>query len=163
MSFLEDATFWALVGLILFLALIVYMKVPGQIAGALDKRAETIRTELDQARKLREEAQALLAEYQRKAREAEAEVEEIIDQAKREAEAFGVEARKKVEDYVASRTRMAEDKIAQAEAQALHEVRSLSADVAIAASQRILAARARGATAEALINRAIDDVKAKLH
>lgn len=160
---LEDATFWAAVGLALFLVLILYMRVPRQIAGALDRRAETIRSELDQARKLREEAQALLAEYQRKAREAEAEVEEIIDQAKREAEAFGVEARKKVEDYVASRTRMAEDKIAQAEAQALHEVRSLSADVAIAASQRILAARARGATAEALIKTAIDDVKAKLH
>ncbi len=160
---LEDATFWAFVGLVLFLALIVYMKVPGKIASALDNRAETIRTELEQARKLREEAQALLAEYQRKAREAEAEVEEIIDQAKLEAEAFGAEAKKRVEDYVASRTKMAEGKIAQAEAQAIREVRSLSADVAIAASQRILAARARGAAAEGLITQAIDDVKAKLH
>ena len=91
--FLEDATFWALVGLVLFLALIVYMGVPGSIGAALDRRAEAIRTELEQARRLREEAQALLAEYQRKAREAEAEVEEIIDQAKREAEAFGSEAK----------------------------------------------------------------------
>ena len=160
---LEDAAFWALVGLILFFALIIYMKVPATVTAALDKRADTIRTELDQARKLREEAQALLAEYQRKARDAEAEVEEIIDQAKREADAFGVEAKRRVEDFVTSRTKMAEQKIAQAEAQAVHEVRSLSADVAIAASQRILAARARGATAEALIKRAIDDVKAKLH
>jgi len=160
---LEDAAFWALVGLILFLALVIYMGVPGKVTSALDKRADTIRTELDQARKLREEAQGLLAEYQRKAREAEAEVEEIIDQAKREADAFGVEAKRRVEDYVTSRTKMAEEKIAQAEAQALNEVRSLSADVAIAASQRILSARARGATAEALINRAIGDVKAKLH
>jgi len=115
----EDPTFWALVGLILFFALIIYMKVPGKLTGALDNRAETIRTELEQARKLREEAQALLAEYQRKAREAEAEVEEIIDQAKREADAFGSEAKKRVEDYVASRTKMAEAKIAQAEAQAI--------------------------------------------
>jgi F-type H+-transporting ATPase subunit b len=160
---LEDATFWALVGLILFLALIVYMKVPGKITAALDNRAETIRTELEQARKLREEAQALLAEYQRKAREAEAEVEEIIDQARREAEAFGAEAKKRVEDYVVSRTKMAEGKIAQAEAQAIREVRSLSADVAIGAAQRILSARARGAAAEGLIKQAIDDVKAKLH
>lgn len=160
---LEDATFWALVGLILFFAVIIYMKVPGKLAAALDNRAETIRTELEQARKLREEAQALLAEYQRKAREAEAEVEEIIDQAKREAEAFGAEAKKRVEDYVASRTKMAEGKIAQAEAQAIREVRSLSADVAIAAAQRILAARTRGAAAEGLIKQAIDDVKAKLH
>lgn len=160
---LEDPTFWALVGLILFFAVIIYMKVPGKITGGLDNRAETIRTELEQARKLREEAQALLAEYQRKAREAEAEVEEIIDQAKREADAFGSEAKKRVEDYVASRTKMAEEKIAQAEAQAIREVRSLSADVAISASQRILAARARGATADGLINQAIADVKTKLH
>lgn len=160
---LEDPTFWALVGLILFFALIVYMKVPGKITGGLDNRAETIRTELEQARKLREEAQALLAEYQRKAREAEAEVEEIIDQAKREADAFGSEAKKRVEDYVASRTKMAEEKIAQAEAQAIREVRALSADVAISASQRILAARTRGAAADGLINQAIADVKTKLH
>jgi F-type H+-transporting ATPase subunit b len=160
---LEDPAFWALVGLIMFLGIVLYMGVPRTIATALDNRAETIRSELEQARKLREEAQALLAEYQRKAREAEAEVEEIIDQAKREAEAFGVEAKQRVKDYVASRTRMAEEKIAQAEAQALREVRSLSADVAIAASQRILAAHSRGAAAEALIKTAIDDVKAKLH
>ena len=160
---LEDATFWAMIGLILFLALIVYMKVPGKLTAALDNRAETIRTELEQARKLREEAQALLAEYQRKAREAEHEAEEIIDQARREAEAFGAEAKKRVEDYVVSRTKMAEGKIAQAEAQAIREVRSLSADVAIGAAQRILSARARGAAAEGLIKQAIDDVKAKLH
>jgi F-type H+-transporting ATPase subunit b len=160
---LEDPTFWALVGLILFFALIIWMKVPGKLTSALDNRADTIRTELEQARRLREEAQALLAEYQRKAREAEAEVEEIIDQAKREADAFGSEARKRVADYVASRTRMAEEKIAQAEAQAIREVRARSADVAIAASQRILAARARGATADGLIKQAIEDVKSKLH
>ena len=160
---LEDATFWALVGLILFLLLIVYLKVPGKLTASLDNRAETIRTELEQARKLREEAQALLAEYQRKAREADAEVEEIIDQAKREADAFGADARKRVEDYVASRTKMAEGKIAQAEAQALREVRSLSADVAIAAAQRILTARTRGAVAEGLITQSIGDVQSKLH
>lgn len=159
----EDPTFWALVGLIIFVIIVVWMKVPGKLAAALDNRAETIRTELEQARKLREEAQALLAEYQRKAREAEAEVEEIIDQAKREADAFGADARRRVEEYVASRTRMAEEKITQAEAQALREVRSQSADVAIAAAQRILAARARGAAADGLIDQAIDDVRAKLH
>ena len=76
---------------------------------------------------------------------------------------IGTEAKKRVEDYVASRTKMAEGKIAQAEAQAIREVRSLSADVAIGAAQRILSARARGAAAEGLIKQAIDDVKAKLH
>ena len=160
---LEDATFWALVGLIIFLGLMVYVKVPKMLAGSLDKRAETISSELEQARKLREEAQALLAEYQRKAREAESEAEEIVDQANREAEALGNEARQRMEDYVASRTKMAEEKIAQAEAQAIQEVKALSADVAITAAEKLLLAKAKGDTAAALVSSAIEDVKSKLH
>lgn len=160
---LEDATFWALVALILFFVLLVYLKVPGQITSALDKRAETIRKELDEARRLREEAQALLADYQRKGREAESEAEEIVDQAKREADALTAEAGRRLEEYVASRTRQAEQKIAQAEAQALQEVRVLSADVAVAAAEKILGARVKGATADGLIARSISDVKSKLN
>ncbi len=160
---LEDAAFWALVGLVIFLGIMIYLKVPAVLTKSLDKRAETITAELDQARKLREEAQALLAEYQRKAREAESEAEEIIDQATREAEALGSEARARMEEYVTSRTKMAEEKIAQAEAQAIQEVRALSADVAIAAAERILTVRAKGDTADALVSAAIDDVKTKLH
>jgi F-type H+-transporting ATPase subunit b len=160
---LEDPAFWALVGLILFLALIVYLRVPGQIAGALDNRAAAIRNELDEARRLREEAQALLADYQRRAREAENEAEEIIDQAKREAEAIGVEAGKRIEDYVASRTRMAEQKIAQAEQQALQEVKALSADVSIAAAEKILAAKVKAGAGESLIQRTIGDIRGKLN
>jgi F-type H+-transporting ATPase subunit b len=160
---LQDATFWALVSLILFLGLLVYMKVPGMITAALDKRAEAVRKELDEARRLREEAQALLAEYQRKGREAETEAEEIIDQAKREAAALTSEASGRLEEYVASRTKLAEQKIAQAEAQALQEVRALSADVAIAAAEKILGAKVKGTTADTLIARSIGDVKSKLN
>jgi F-type H+-transporting ATPase subunit b len=160
---LEDPTFWATVALVLFFVVIAYFKVPGAVTSALDKRADTIRKELDDARRLREEAQALLAEYQRKGREAEAEAEEIIDQAKREAEALGAEAARKLEDYVASRTKLAEQKIAQAEIQALQEVRALSADVAIAAAEKILAARVKGPAGDSLISRSIGDVKANLH
>ena len=109
-----DATFFALVGLILFFVLIIYLKVPGTVAGGLDRRADAIRKELDEAKRLRLEAEALLAEYQRKAKEATAEAAGIIDQAKREAEALGAEAKKRMEDYVAGRTKMAEQKIAQA-------------------------------------------------
>lgn len=159
----EDATFWALVALVLFLALMVYLKVPGVVTSALDKRAGTIRNELDEARRLREEAQALLAEYQRKGREAETEAEEIVDQAKREAEALTAETGLRLEEFVANRTRQAEQKIAQAEAQALQEVRALSADVAVAAAEKILAAKVEGATADALIARSIGEVKAKLN
>jgi F-type H+-transporting ATPase subunit b len=160
---LSDATFWALIGLILFFVLIVYLKVPGMIAGALDKRSGAIRNELDEARKLREEAQALLAEYQRKARDAEAEAAGIIDQARREAEALGVEAKRRMEDYVAGRTRVAEQKIAQAEAQAIQEVRALSADIAVAAAEKILTAKVKGEQAEALIAKSIADLRGKLN
>ncbi len=160
---LSDAAFWALVGLVIFLGLMVYVKVPGLITGALDKRADTIRDELEQARSLREEAQAVLAEYQRRAREAEGEAEEIIDQATREADAIAVEAGHKLEEYVASRTRQAEQKIAQAEAQAVQEVLTLSADVAVAAAERILSHRVTGKLADAQIADAIRDVKARLN
>ncbi len=163
MAEIFDAPFWALVALIIFLGVVIYLKVPGLITSTLDKRAQSIRDELEQARKLREEAQALLAEYQRKAREAETEAEEIIDQAKREAEALSGEARTRMQEYVAGRTKMAEQKIAQAEAQALQEVRALSADVAIAAAQRILGERVKGPAGASLIEKAIGDVKSKLN
>ncbi|MBZ0227452.1 MAG: F0F1 ATP synthase subunit B [Bauldia sp.] len=159
----EDPAFWALVGLVVFFGIIIYLKVPAMIGGTLDKRAATIRDELDQARRLREEAQALLAEYQRKAREAASEAEEIIDQAKREADALGAEARKRMEDYVASRTRMAEQKIAQAEHQAVQEVKALSADISIAAAEAILSAKVKGEAGAALVSRAIDDLRGKLN
>jgi F-type H+-transporting ATPase subunit b len=158
-----DATFWALIGLILFFVLLIYLKVPGTLAGALDKRAAGIKNELDEAKRLREEAQAVLAEYQRKAKDAAAEAGEIIEQAKREAEALGAEARQKMEDYVASRTRMAEQKIAQAETQAIQEVKALSADVAIAAAEKILGAKVKGPAGDSLIARSIGDVKSKLN
>ena len=158
-----DAPFWALVSLIIFLGLMVYLKVPGQITTALDRRAAGIRNELDQARRLREEAQALLADYQRRAREAEVEAEEIIDQAKREAEALSVEAKKRMEEYVAGRTKLAEQKIAHAEAQALQEVQALSADVAVGAAEKILAAKTKGAVGAQLIDKAIGEVRTKLN
>jgi len=158
-----EAPFWALVSLILFFGVVIYMKVPRAIAGSLDKRADAIRNELDQAKKLRVEAEALLLEYQRKARAAETEAAEIVEQAQREAAALSGEARKRTEEYVAGRTRVAEQKIAQAEAQAIQEVRALSAEVAIAAAEKILAVRVKGSNGDALIARSISDVKAKLN
>ncbi len=158
-----DAPFWALLGLIMFFALLIYLKVPRTITGSLDSRAAAIQAELESARKLRIEAEALLAEYKRKAATADSEARAIIEQAMHEAEALGREARQRMEDYVASRTRMAETKIAQAEAQALQEVRALSADVAIAAAERILSIKTKGPSGDALIDRSIADVKSRLH
>ena len=158
-----DAPFWALVSLVLFFAVVIYMKVPGTLGSGLDKRATTIRNELEQAKKLRQEAEALLQEYQRKAKSAETEAAGIIEQAKREAVALAAEGKRRIEEYVESRTRLAETKIAQAEQQALQEVRALSADLAVAAAEKLLGERVQGEGGTALVARSIADVKTKLN
>lgn len=160
---LEDATFWAMIALFIFIGVVIYFRAPKMITDALDRRAEGISKELDEARKLREEAQSVLADYQRKAREAEQEAEEIIEQAKREAAAYAAEAVQKTDEYVARRTKIAEQKIAQAESVALQEVRSLSADLAIAAAERILTDKVTGTEAEKLVSDAIAEAKSSLH
>ncbi|WP_274425443.1 F0F1 ATP synthase subunit B [Chelativorans sp. YIM 93263] len=133
-----DATFWALVALIIFLAILAYLKVPAKINDSLDSRADRIRKELDEARELREEAQQVLAEYQRKRGEAEEEAKEIVAAARREAKAIVADAKQKTEEYVTRRTALAEQKITQAERDAVHEVRSRAVDVAVAAAGNIL-------------------------
>ena len=158
-----DATLWALVALILFLALIAKMGVPGMITQALDKRAKTIEDELDQARRLREEAQALLADYQRKAREAESEAEEIVTLAKREAEAMERDARAKITDLVARRTKQAEEKIAQAESQAVAEVKGAATDLAVKAAEGILTKEMAGKAGKDLLEASIAEVGTKLN
>ncbi|MBN9431256.1 MAG: F0F1 ATP synthase subunit B [Bosea sp.] len=158
-----DATFFALVGLVLFLLLLIYLGVHKTMAKALDNRAASIAKELDEAKRLREEAAQLLAEYQKKARDAEVEARGIVDQASREAAALAEEAKARMEDYVTRRTKMAEDKITQAETVALQEVRSLSADVAIAAAEKILSAKLKGEAAAGLVEKAIGEVRSRLN
>ncbi|MEO3998391.1 F0F1 ATP synthase subunit B [Mesorhizobium sp. CAU 1732] len=158
-----DATFWATVGLFIFLAIVIYAGVPAMVAKSLDARADKIRNELEEARRLREEAQQLLAEYQRKRKEAEQEAGDIVAAAKREATMLVAEAKKNTEDYVARRTVLAEQKIAQAERDAVNEVRSSAVDVAIAAAGRILADRVDTKADAALFKSALDDVKARLN
>lgn len=158
-----DATFWATVALFIFLAAMVYIKLPGMITKNLDDRASNIRDELDEARKLREEAQELLAEYQRKRKEAEKEADAIIASAKNEAKAMAADAARKTEEFVERRTALAEQKIEQAEAQALTEVRATAIDVAIAAAEQIVSAKVTGTTASKLISQSIAEVKSKLH
>ena len=158
-----DATFWATVALFIFLALVVYLKVPGMIAKSLDERATKIGDELEEARRLREEAQNLLAEYQRKRTEAQAEADEIVAAAKREADTFAEDAARKTKEFVERRTALAEQKIQQAESQALAEVRSSAVDLAIAAAEHVVAGKVTGATADGLIKSSIAEVKAKLN
>lgn len=158
-----DATFFAFVGLLLFFALIVYLKVPGMMAKALDERAEKISNELAEAKRLREEAQHLLAEYQRKRKDAEAEAASIVAAAEREAEMLTAEAKQKTEEYVTRRNALSEQKIKQAEVDAINAVRSAAVDLAIAAAERVLASKTDAATGKALFDNAIGEVKARLN
>ena len=157
-----DATFFALVALIIFLGVVIYFKAPQMLTGSLDKRAARIADELEEARKLREEAQALLAEYQRKQRDAEKEAADIIAAAETNAARMTEEAKLGLEDLIARRTKMAETKITQAEAQALQDVRSIAADAAISAAARILSAKMSGKAADSQISDSIAEVKSRL-
>ena len=158
-----DATFWTLVSLLVFIGIAIALKVPAMVTSMLDKRAEGISSELAQARSLREEAERLLADYRRRAGEAEAEAASIISQARHEAEALAVEAKQRIADFVERRTRTAEQKISQAESQALQEVKAMSAEIAISAATRILTARIKGVEAEKMLDRSIAEVKSRLN
>jgi F-type H+-transporting ATPase subunit b len=163
MHLLGEAEFWVAVAFVMFFAGLLYIGVHKTIGSTLDKRSSRIRSELDEAARLKAEALALLAEYKQKAANAEKEAAEIIESAKADAERLAAEAHAKLEDFVTRRTKMAETKIAQAEAQALAEVRSIAADVAAGAAEKVLALTAKGSVAEQLIARGIDDVKKKLN
>jgi F-type H+-transporting ATPase subunit b len=160
---LWEAEFWVAVGFFLFIGVLVYYGVPKMMLDALDKRAARIKAELDEARRLREEAEALLAEYRRKRQAADAEAEEIIAGARAEAERVAAEAKTRTEEFVARRSRVAEAKIAQAETQALADVRAAAAEAAVAAAEKILSQTAQGEVADRLVAQGIRDVKAKLN
>jgi F-type H+-transporting ATPase subunit b len=157
------ATVWATIALLIFIGIVVYLKVPGMISKALDSRADKIRHDLDEARRLREEAQALLAEFQQKRKAAEKEAGDIVTAAKREAEMLVAEAHKKTEDYVARRTAMAEQKIAQAEREAVNEVRSSAVDIAVEAARKLLADNPEIKAGEELFKSSLQDLKSKLN
>ena len=158
-----EAEAWVAIAFVLFLGLLVYLGAHRRVAEAIDQRQARIKAELDEAVRLRQEAQAVLAEYERKGREAENEAAAIIASAKAEAERLAAEAKTRMEDFVARRTKMAETKIAQAEAQAVADVRSAAADTAVAAAEKILAVAAKGRLAEDLLAQGIEDVRKKFN
>ena len=158
-----DATFWVGAAFVLFVGILVYLKVPGMLTGALDERAKKISNDLDQARELREEAQVLLATYQRKQRDALKEAEEIIAHAKEEAMREAEQAEKKLEEAVARRQQAALNKIALAEAQAENEVRDTAIEIAVAAATAVVAQQVRGDRADALVDTAIQDLRRHLN
>ena len=158
-----EAEFWVAVAFVIFVGVLGYFGVHKLLVKGVDDRRDRIKAELDEARRLKTEAQALLAQYERKRQEAEREAEAIVASAKAEAERMAAEAAAKIEDFVARRTKMAENKIAQAEAQALADVRSAAADAAVAAAEKILAAAAKGKVAENLLAQGIEDVRKKFN
>lgn len=160
---LQSDSFWALVGLIIFFIVVVAVGGPKRIIAMLDGRTNRIRAELDEARRTREEAQALLAEYQRRRRDAEAEAQVIVEEARNEARRLTEEANEKLRDMVTRRTKTAETKIAMAEAQAISEVRGRAADLAVAAATELLTKTLAGKAGEAMIDKSIGEVRQRLN
>jgi F-type H+-transporting ATPase subunit b len=158
-----DAEFWVAVAFVVFIGGLIYLGVHEMMVNYIDQRRDRIKAELDEALRLKEEAQALLAQYQRKQREAEQEAAGIIAGAIAEAERMLAEAKTKMEEFIARRGKMAESKIAQAEAQALADVRAAAAEAAVSAAEKILTQIVKGEVADRLIVKGVEDVKTKLN
>jgi F-type H+-transporting ATPase subunit b len=158
-----DATFYVAAAFVCFVAVLFYFKVPGMLTKGLDERAEKIRNDLEDARHLKEEAQALVANYERKQREAVKEAEEMIAHARHEAEREAREAAEKLDQALARRQQQALEKIALAEAQAEKEVRDAAVEVAIAAASRVIAEHAKGDAGSALIDQATQELRGQLN
>ena len=163
MELLHEPEFWVGVGFVLVIVLLLWKGVPGMIGKMLDQRAAVISAELDEARKLRAEAAALLVDYQKRAASAEAEAATIVDAAKAEAAQFARDSRSALSQQIERRAAAAKDKIAQAEAAALNEIRALAADAAVSGAQKLIAARLDEKRASGLIDASIKDLGSKLN
>ena len=159
----EEAETWVLIAFVILMGLFAYFGVHRTVLKALDDRSARIRAELDNARKLKEEAAGVLAEYKARRASAEREAEEIISGARTDAERIAAEAKAKMEDFVARRTKTAESKIALAEAQALADVRAAAAEAAVAAASRIMSQSVKGQVADELLAKGIAEVRQKLN
>ncbi len=160
----HDPTFWFLVAFVIFIALV--SRPISRLAGkGLDDRADKIRHDLDEAEKLRSEAQELLAAYQRKQRDAAKEAEAIVDRAREEAKRLAIRAAEELSQTLARREQMALDRIAQAEHKALQEVRALAIDLALEATRSLIeqGLAANSAKSDAMIDAAIKELPARLH
>ncbi|MEL6888489.1 MAG: F0F1 ATP synthase subunit B [Pseudomonadota bacterium] len=166
-----SAEFWKLsntdlivsIAFILFIGVLFYFKVPGMITRMLDDRAAGIQSDIDEARSLREEAQTLLASYERKQQDVQAQADKIVAQAKVDAEAAADQARAELKTSIARRLAAAQDQIASAEASAVKEVRDTAATVAVQAAQDVIAKQMTADSGNKLIDDAIAEVDAKLH
>jgi F-type H+-transporting ATPase subunit b len=162
-EFLQEPEVWVGVGFVMVIALLLYVGVPKLVGAMLDARSAAIKSELDEAKRLREEAAALLESLKQKAQGAEKEAEAIVVEARGEAERFAAESRANLKSLIERRAKAAQDKIAQAEAAALSEIRRLSADAATAAAEKLILARLDAKRAGSLIAQSIKDLSSKLN
>ncbi|NSX53483.1 F0F1 ATP synthase subunit B [Parasulfitobacter algicola] len=160
---LANTDFVVFISFLIFIGILVYFKVPGIIAGLLDKRAEGIRSELDEAKALREEAQTILASYERKQKEVQEQSERIVAQAKEDAELAAEQAKADLEKTIARRLQSAEEQIESAQDAAIKEVRNSAIAVSVEAAKGVIAKQISAAKANNLIDDAIETVDAKLH
>ncbi len=158
-----NTNFVVILAFLLFVAVLIYLKVPGLLMGLLDQRAENIRDELNQAKALREEAQTILASYERKHREVQEQADRIVEQARVDAEAAALKAKDDLKASIARRLAAAEDQIVSAQKKAVKEVRDTAIQVAVAAAGDVIAANLSADDGDRLIDEAIVTVEAKLH
>ena len=163
MDMLREPEFWVAVGFLLVIAILVWKGVPKMVGKMLDQRAAVISAELSEARRLREEAAALLADYKAKAAGAEREAAAIVTEARAEVARFAEVSRADLKAQIARRAQAAQDRIAQAETAAMNEIRALAADAAVAAAQKLIAARMDEQRAGNLIADSIKNLGAKLN
>jgi F-type H+-transporting ATPase subunit b len=154
---------WVAIAFLILMGVFFWLGVHRTVLTALDHRAQRIKAELDDARRLKDEAAKLLADYQARRASAEREAQEIVTNARAEAERIAAEAKTRMEDFVARRTKTAENKIALAEAQALADVRAAAAEAAVAAASTVLSQSVKGSVADDLLAKGIAEVKAKLN
>jgi F-type H+-transporting ATPase subunit b len=163
MEFLATPEFWVAVSFFLFVGGLIYLGVHKKVAAVLDARAAAIAKELDEAKRLREEAEKVLADYRRKQGDAVKETQAIISLAAKEAELLAAETRRSMKESFERRMKLAEDKIARAEAEALREVRAAAADAAIAAARSVIAEKLTPEAADKLVRQGIDALKGRLN
>lgn len=160
---LRSTEFVVLIAFVVFIGVLFYFKVPDMLDGLLDRRAEAIKTELEEARVLREEAQSILASYERKQKEVADQAALIVEHAKRDAAEAAVAAKADLKDTIARRLAAAEDQIKSAEAAAVKEVRDTAITVSVSAAKDVIATQMTATAGNKLIEDAIKDVEAKLH
>lgn len=160
---LSNTDFVVLLAFLLFIGVLVYFKVPGLLGGMLEKRADGIQAELDEARALREEAQSLLASYERKHKDVQAQADRIVEQAKKDAKAASEQAAKDLEASIARRMQAAEEQIAQAQASAVRDVRERAIELSVTVARDVLSEDMTDADAAALIDTSIAEVGKRLN